>query len=78
MLKPIKWLEDDEIEKMHKNALSLIESVGIKLDNTDLLKKLKLCDATIDLSSKQAKMPKKVAKYYLNKIPKLQLLMMVY
>jgi trimethylamine---corrinoid protein Co-methyltransferase len=65
-----KWADKKEIINIHNKSLNIIEEVGFKLDDKDLLKRLKQFDTRVDLIKKNIKIPKKVAEYFLKKIPK--------
>jgi trimethylamine--corrinoid protein Co-methyltransferase len=64
-----KWLDISEIERIHSNALHLIEEVGFKLNDEDLIKKLKPFDVEADTGSKTVKIRKEIAEYFIAKIP---------
>ncbi|UCB47226.1 MAG: trimethylamine methyltransferase family protein [Spirochaetota bacterium] len=65
----LNWLDDSEIRMLHNEALNIIEEVGIKLDNSTLLNKLKSFDTTIDMSNKQMKIPRDIVTHFLSKVP---------
>ena len=65
-----KWINEKEIKNIHNKALNIIEEVGFKLDDKDLLRRLKQFDIKVDLINKNIKISKKTAKYFLKKIPK--------
>jgi trimethylamine--corrinoid protein Co-methyltransferase len=70
VVEPITWIDKGEVEKIHKNALELIEDAGFKLDNGDLIERLKPCGVRADMADKTVKIPVEVSEYFLEKIPK--------
>jgi trimethylamine--corrinoid protein Co-methyltransferase len=66
----VDWFDKKDIYSIHKKSLELIEEVGFKLDDADLLKKLKGFDTKIDLSNRSIRISKKVSEDFLTKIPK--------
>ena len=65
----IEWFDKKDIYSIHEKSLELIEEVGFKLDDADLLKKLKGFDTKIDLSNRSIRISKKVSEDFLTKIP---------
>jgi trimethylamine--corrinoid protein Co-methyltransferase len=65
----IKWLSDKELNDFHHNSLNIIEKTGFKLDDIDLLKKLKGFDAVVDFETKTIKIPRKISEFFIKKVP---------
>ena len=56
----LKILNDNEIEKLHENAVNLLEDPGMKIENRAMLEALQKAGAQVDLKSETAKIPKKL------------------
>jgi trimethylamine--corrinoid protein Co-methyltransferase len=65
----VECLETDAIRLIHEKSLQLLEEVGFKLDDPDLVGRLKNCEVNIDEHNKNVRIPKKVSEYFLSKIP---------
>lgn len=55
-----KVLSDSEVEKLHGNALALLEDPGMKIENQALLEALKNKGARVDFTREVARIPKKL------------------
>ncbi|MCL4377256.1 MAG: trimethylamine methyltransferase family protein [Actinobacteria bacterium] len=66
----IVWCNEKEINSIHEESLKLIEDIGFKLDDINLLNRLKEFDVKIDETGKNIKVPVKVSQYFLGKVPK--------
>ncbi|MBN1298480.1 MAG: trimethylamine methyltransferase family protein [Actinobacteria bacterium] len=56
----LKMLTLDELEKLHDNAVSLLENPGMKIENEALLKSLSRAGAKVDFEAEIARIPKKL------------------
>jgi trimethylamine--corrinoid protein Co-methyltransferase len=63
------YFKAEDVHKIHSKSLDLIEEVGFKLDDIDILKRLKKFDTNVDLGNRTIKIPRKVADYFLKKVP---------
>ena len=66
----INYFKEEAVYKIHKGSLGLIEEVGFKLDDIDILKRLKKFDTKVDFDNRTIKIPRKVADYFLRKVPR--------
>ncbi|MCL4377594.1 MAG: trimethylamine methyltransferase family protein [Actinobacteria bacterium] len=66
----LKWFSYEDIINLHDKSLRLIQEIGFKLDDVELLKRLKKFDVKIDIENKTIKIPKITSEYFLSKIPK--------
>jgi trimethylamine:corrinoid methyltransferase-like protein len=53
-------LSDDEIEKLHENALKLLEDPGMRIENEEALKALDSMGAKVDLQAQIVRFPRKL------------------
>lgn len=54
----LKVLSDEEVEKLHDNALQLLHNPGIKIENEEALKALKARGAEVDFDNEVARFPR--------------------
>src|SRR5512139_312383 len=66
----LKFLSQDQIEKIHSITLNILEEVGIRIHSSDFLKFLGDSGATIDVERKRAKFPPDLVEKSVKKAPR--------
>jgi trimethylamine--corrinoid protein Co-methyltransferase len=66
----VRFLKEHDAENIHKGSLDILQNVGLKLDDVDTLKKIKKFGVAVDLDHKTVKIPKKIAGYFLSRVPR--------
>ncbi|MCK5094883.1 MAG: trimethylamine methyltransferase family protein, partial [Spirochaetes bacterium] len=54
----LRVLSDEEVEKLHENALQLLCNPGMKIENGEALKALKARGAEVDLDTEVVRFPR--------------------
>ena len=68
LLEPIRALTDDDMEKIHQAALTILEDVGMKIESERALSYLKKAGCLVDGSSFIVKFPRQVVQQYVDKM----------
>ena len=58
----LQVLSDGEVEIIHQSSLELLEKIGMKIHNDEILNLLKKSGCKVDFSTKRAFVPKKFVK----------------
>jgi len=66
----LKFLSQDQIEKIHSATLNILEEVGVLIHDTEFLRFLGDFGATIDLDKKRAKLPPDLVEKSVKKAPR--------
>ena len=70
ILEPIRALTWDDMEKIHQAAITILESVGMRVENEKALKYLKNAGCIVDEITYVVKFPKKITQQYVDKMKK--------
>ena len=70
LLEPIRVLTPDCMEKIHQNALAILENVGMKIVSEEALTYLKNVGCIVDETTFVVKFPKKVTQRFVDKMKK--------
>ncbi|PKP60926.1 hypothetical protein CVT91_04110 [Candidatus Atribacteria bacterium HGW-Atribacteria-1] len=65
----LKVLSDGEVEIIHQSSLEILEKIGMKIHNDEILNLLKKSGCKVDFSTKRAFVPKKLIENVLKEIP---------
>jgi len=66
----LKVISEREVEIIHKTSLELLEKVGMKIHNNEILKLLNTSGCKIDFSAERAFIPKELIESVLKEMPK--------
>ena len=67
--KPLEILREEEIEAIHRGALNVLETTGIKVEHEKALKMFAINDCKVDFDEKRVRIPAWVAEECLRKRP---------
>ena len=67
---PIRFLSSEEMETIHRNALSILAEIGMKIDHDKALDILGNVGCEVDRGSRVVKLPQKVIQSYVDKMRK--------
>ena len=60
----IQLIKEEDAKKIHNGSLELLQNVGLKLNDIEILKKLKKFDTAVDIGSKTLKIPKNISNFF--------------
>ena len=67
---PIRFLSSEEMETIHRNALSILAEIGMKIDHDKALDILANIGCQVDRGSRVVKFPRKTVQSYVDKMRK--------
>ena len=65
---PIRFLDQDEMETIHRNALRILAEIGMKIDHDGALDYLASVGCKIDRDTRQVKFPEEITQQFVDKM----------
>lgn len=65
---PIRFLTNEEMQTMHRNALQILEDIGMNIDHDEALDYLQAAGCKVDRQKRNVKFPSDVVQNFVNKL----------